>query len=100
MVIVGVIIEEVCQIKRLQTKILKSCFILSGMNQRGGGHMNGNRNGYNNNNNNNTSRPTRFSAKRSRSRSPIQSTYGHGNEFKRPRTDTSHVCTFNLNKRY
>lgn len=63
-----------------------------GVDRRGGNHMNGNRNGFNNNNN---SRPTRFSAKRSRSPSPVRSAYGslsqldNGNDFKRPRTDGS-----------
>jgi len=88
--------------------------------------MNGNRNAFNNNNNNergtyNNSRPSRFSAKRSRSRSPINSTYGgssrfdnrdtngthnynnHGNDSKRPRTDSSrppHVNLYNFKKIY
>lgn len=88
------------------------------MDRRSGSHMNGNRNGYNNTANNNSergtfnnSRPTRFSAKRSRSRSPIRSTYGgisrfdsrdtngtqnYGNDYKRPRTDTSHSSHVNL----
>jgi hypothetical protein len=77
--------------------------------------MNGNRNGYNN------SRPNHFSAKRSRSRSPPRSTYNdssrfnnrdandthnyntHGNDYKRPRTDSSrppHVSIFYLKEIY
>jgi ATP-dependent RNA helicase DDX5/DBP2 len=72
-----------------------------GIGRRGGSsNMNGNRNGYNNNaqGTQNNSRPSRFSAKRSRSRSPGHSTYdgsshfnsNHGNDSKRFRTDNSH----------
>jgi len=82
----------------------------------GGGQMNGNRPSYNNNNTEqgtyNNSRPSRFSAKRSRSPSPVRTTSGrpsrfdnphtngthnynnHGNDYKRPRTDTSRVSLF------
>jgi hypothetical protein len=83
------------------------------MDRRGTGNMNGNRNGFNNTNNNErgtygSSRPSRFSGKRSRSRSPVQPTThkrpsrfdnpdassahnynSHGNDYKRPRTDSS-----------
>jgi superfamily II DNA/RNA helicase len=84
-----------------KTKIhLKFFFLFSGMNRGGGGYMNGNRNGFNNNTeqgSDSISRHTRFSAKRSRSRSPVSSTHArldsqdtngtHNN--KRPRIDTA-----------
>jgi len=74
--------------------------------------MNGNRNGFNNNYQGtyNNSQPSSFSGKRSRSRSPIASTYngthnnnGDGNDYKRARTDTSgppNVSLFHLTKTY
>jgi hypothetical protein len=74
--------------------------IYLGLDRRGGG---GNRNGNNYNNNNNNPRPTRFSNKRSRSRSPVrQSRFdnnSHGNDYKRARTDNSrppHVSLYQI----
>jgi hypothetical protein len=116
-VIVVVTIDEVCQIKNNSFEI---SFLFSGMNRGGGGNMNGNRNGFNNNTeqgSDSISRHTRFSAKRSRSRSPVSSTHGrldsqdtngthnnnhHGNDYKRPRIDTArppHVSFIQLKKR-
>jgi ATP-dependent RNA helicase DDX5/DBP2 len=65
-----------------------------GIDRRGGNNMNGNRNGFNTNNNErgtyNNSRPSRFSGKRSRSRSPISSSrFDNGNDYKCPRIDSS-----------
>ncbi len=115
MVIVKENIEEVYQNETIIIKIYLNIFFLLwlGIDRRGvNGHINGNRNDYNN------SRPSRFSAKRSRSPSPVRSTYSNssrfdnretngthnnynnnnrGNEYKRPRTDNSHpshVCLF------
>jgi superfamily II DNA/RNA helicase len=80
--------------------------LLSGAGGRGGGggggYMNGSRNDYNSTD---RVRPSRFSDKRSRSRSPVRSTYGsssrfdsrdassahsnNGGDYKRARTDSS-----------
>jgi hypothetical protein len=123
-----VTIEEVCLNEKNKKIHLKNCFIFSGIDRRGGGgggNMNGNRNAYNNNNNSergtyNNSRPSRFSGKRSRSRSPVQSTHkrpsrfdnpdtngapsysSHGSDYKRLRTDSSrpsHVRTNSFSNR-
>ncbi len=76
--------------------------IYLGFDRRGGGNS-GNRNGTNYNNNNNTTnpRPSRFSNKRSRSRSPVRPSRfdnnSNGNDFKRARTDSarpSHVSLY------
>jgi superfamily II DNA/RNA helicase len=76
--------------------------LLSGAGGGGGGYMNGSRNDYNSTD---RVRPSRFSDKRSRSRSPVRSTYGsssrfdsrdassahsnNGGDYKRARTDSS-----------
>lgn len=72
---------------------------LLGLDRRNGGHSrNNDRNGNNfgnNHNNSNGTRPTRFSNKRSRSRSPPPTrpsrfdNNSFGNDFKRARTDNS-----------
>jgi superfamily II DNA/RNA helicase len=61
-----------------------------GFDRRGGGNSNRSGNSYNNNNNNSNARPTRFSNKRSRSRSPPARQSRFDNDYKRPRTDSSH----------
>ncbi len=105
----GVTIEEVCEIKEIKKNSSENCFLLSGFDRRGGGNMNGNRNGFNNNYQGtyNNSQPSSFSGKRSRSRSPIPSTYNgthnDGNDYKRARTDTSgppNVTLFHFTKTY
>jgi len=72
-------------------------FFYLGVDRRGGG---GNRTNDRNNYNNN-SRPSRFSNKRSRSRSPPvrQSRFdnnSHGNDYKRARTDNSRPPNVNF----
>jgi superfamily II DNA/RNA helicase len=69
----------------------QNCTIYLGFDRRGGGNSNRSGNSYNNNNNNNSNaRPTRFSNKRSRSRSPPARQSRFDNDYKRPRTDSSH----------
>ena len=117
-VIVVVTIEEVCLNEKNKKIHMSNCFIFSGIDRRGGGgNMNGTRNAYNNNERGtyNNSRPSRFSGKRSRSRSPVQSTHkrpsrfdnpdtngapsysSHGSDYKRLRTDSSRPSHVRIN---
>jgi len=64
-----------------------------GIGRRGGGNMNGNRNDYNNNvvrGTYNNPGPSRFSAKRAHSRSPVRSTYGGSSRFDNQDTNGTH----------
>ncbi len=75
----------------------QNCDIHLGFDRRGGNSGNRGGSGYNNNNGN--PRPSRFSNKRSRSRSPParQSRFdNNSNDNKRPRTDNSHPPNVSL----